>query len=117
MSFYGNLRNTASGLMKQFKQGDVKYLQPGEDYGDPWDPQPGDPIAHLVDATVSGVDQRFVMPGYIEQSDLQVTMSVFEVEPLTSGEMEINGKRHQIIQVDKLPASGITIVYRVFCKR
>lgn len=39
-----------------------------------------------------------------------------EASPTISGLMEIDGKEHQIIEVQKLPAAGTTVAYRIFVK-
>lgn len=114
--FYDEMADVASELIKEFNQGAIKYIEPGEVTGPSFDPIYGEPTPYPVKATVRGVSQQYIQEGYISASDLQATVSVFNVAPSISGTLEIDGKEHQIIQVDAIPASGTTVAWRIFCK-
>lgn len=114
--FYGKMQGTASKLLKKFNQGVIRYAVEPVAGGDPWNPTSGAKVYNLLDATANGVQQKYVKEGYISSSDIQVTCSVFGAEPNGSGLVEIDGKEHQIIEVQKLPAAGTTVAYRIFVK-
>ena len=115
--FYEEMAGVASELLEEFNQGVVRYIEPAPTTGPSYDPQPaGDPTPYPVNATVRGVSQQYIQDGYISASDLQAMVSVFGAEPSMSGLLEIDGKEHQIIQVDAIPASGTTVAWRIFCK-
>ena len=114
--FYENLQGTASRLLNQFKQGTIRYIQPGAPTGPDYDPHPGTPTPYTVDATVRGVEAQYVDNEFITSSDLQVVMAVFDVEPSVEGRVEIDGREHQVIRVRANPAAGVTVSYTVFVK-
>ena len=120
-SFYGNLQSTAKRLMKQFKQGAVYHVRDGDPTGDPWNPQPGVPIETPVDATVSGVSQMYVGQPLengtmISQSDLVVTIPDFGLAPLLGDRIKLDGVIKNIIKIDRIPAAGTVIAWRVFIR-
>jgi len=115
-SIYQQLQGVASGLMSEFGQGAVRYIEPGAPSGPDYDPTPGAPTLYDLDATVRGVQAQYVDGQYITSSDLQVTMSVFGAIPNTDGRIEIDGREHQVIRVDPKPAAGTTVVWLVFVK-
>lgn len=116
MSFYTEMQAVATELLTEFKQGTVRYIASGTTSGPAYDPVIGSPMPYTVNATVRGVQQKYIQDGYISASDLQATVSVFDVEPTVSGTLEIDGAEKQIIQVDALPGAGTTVAWRIFCK-
>ena len=113
---YTRLQGTASKLMDKFQQGTVRYIAPGETTGPAYDPVIGPPTPYPVDATVRGVSQKYLQDGYITASDLQATLSVFEVEPTNAGTLEIDGREHEIVEVHRIPASGTVLVWRLIIR-
>tara|TARA_Y100001951_G_C11185071_1_gene208181 strand:- start:310 stop:666 length:357 start_codon:yes stop_codon:yes gene_type:complete len=115
-TFYEEMQGTATELLAEYQQGTVTYNDPGTPTGPEWDPTPGTPTSYAVNATVRGVQQKYIADGYINASDLQAMVSVFDVEPTTSGTLTVDGREHQIIQVDAIPAAGTVVAWRVFIK-
>jgi len=113
---YARMTETASRLLSDFNQGELIYIQPGEQTGPEYDPTYGPETEWPVSGTVRGVAQQYVSEGYISASDLQVTLSVFGTEPTTSGELSIDGRRHQIIEVRAIPGAGTVVSWVLFCK-
>lgn len=113
---YTDLQGVASEILSEFQQGTVRYIHPGADTGTAYDPQPGTPVPYDLDATVRGVSAQYIQEGYISASDLQVTASVFGREPTLEGVVEIDGREHQIIRIDPVPAAGTAVIWRIFCK-
>lgn len=116
MSIYERSQKTASRLLEKFNQSGLYYTTPGSVTGPEWDPVEVPPVQYDVNGTAQGVQQKFADGTYINASDIQCTLSVFETEPTTSGTMQIAGRTHQIIRVDRIPATGTVVAWRVFCK-
>ena len=114
--FYGRLQGTASRLMAKFSQGQVVYTITGAPTGPAWNPTPGAPVSHTLDATVQGVEADYVDGSLILATDKQVTCAVFAVEPSLAGTITIDGKACQIVRVDKVPGAGVTIAWRIFVR-
>lgn len=115
-AFYQKMQGTASRLLKKFQQGSINYIITGPATGPDYNPTPGAPISYPLDATASGVEQKYIKEGYIAASDIQVTTAVFDVEPTNEGVIEIDGQEKQIISVKKLPAAGIVVSWVIFVK-
>lgn len=113
---YGKMQDTAKRLMDRFAQGTVYHIRDGAPTGPVNNPTPGVPVKTLVDATVSGVDAQYIQEGFVTGSDLQMTVPEFGIEPLTSDRFEIDGREHEVIRVDRIPASGVVVAYRMFLK-
>lgn len=117
MNIYGDMCQALTAEMGSvFKQGDVKYVSPPTTTGPDYDPVYTPGTEYDVQATVSGVSQKYVKDGYISASDLQLLVVPFDVEPDSAGKMSVDGELKQIIQVDQIPAAGEPVAWRVFCK-
>jgi hypothetical protein len=114
--FYGRMQKTASRLLKDKRQGDIIYVQPGATSGPAWDPVVSPPINHTLDATVSGVAFKYVDGSQVLATDQMVIAAVFGVEPSMSGTVTINGRAHQIVRIDRVPGSGTVVAWRVFVR-
>jgi hypothetical protein len=113
---YTRGRATASRLLNKFKQGTVVYTHPGEPTGPINAPVPGVPVPYTLNAVSSGVAAKYVMPGYIEASDIMVTTAVFERAPTLEGTLTIDGVVKQMISIQPVPASGEPLTWRIFVK-
>lgn len=114
--FYTLMQGTASRLMNKFSQGTVVYNDHGTPTGDPWDPTPGTPTDYTLDATVSGVSERYVDGSTVLASDLMVTSAVFDTEPTMQGTVTIDGEAHQIIRIMPKPAAGTTVAWSMIVR-
>ena len=114
--FYREMQGVASELLAEFSQGTVVYTITGPSTGPEWNPTPGAPVSYTLDATVQGVAKEYVDGTLILATDLQVTCSVFAVEPSLAGTITIDGKVCQIVRVDKVPGAGVTIAWRIFVR-
>ena len=114
--FYGRLQGTASRLLKQFKQGEVVYVQPGTTTGPAFNPVVGAPTNYQLNATVSGVSAVYVDETLILATDLQVITSVFDAEPTLDGTLTIDDKSLQIVKIDQIPAAGTVLAWRIFVR-
>lgn len=110
---YTQRQARAKRQFKRYEQGVLLYVAPGSESGDPWNPTTGSPTNHPVEGVVTGVSQEFVDGTYIIASDLQATVSVFDVEPTVEGLFKIDGKDHQIKKVNQMPAAGTPVAWRI----
>lgn len=116
--FYKDMQAIASGLLAEFKQGDVRYVQvtPGTGPAD----RPGKPTEtpHTVDAAARGVQQRYVDGSNIVQSDMQITMAVKPgLVPDMFGFVEGDGTRFKIVGVQQIPPFGMPVSYVIIFRK
>ena len=113
---YTRMRGRATRLLDKYGQGSVAYIQPGSVSGPGYAPVVGTPTTHTLDATVTGVAQQYVDGTTILATDLMVMCSVFGAEPTVAGHLTIDGRTLQIVRVDRVPAAGTVIVWRLFVR-
>lgn len=116
MDFYDEMRDVASELLAEFRQGVVTLTRPGSSVSgaNAWEPPiTSDPAVHELDATVKGVAEQFVDGTTILATDLQVMTAVPPIVPsLETDTMMIDGKTVTIVRVDPIPAAGTPVAYR-----
>lgn len=118
MTFYSDLQQVAKDVIGEFKQGAVKYIEPGTESGPAYNPTITPGTEHEIDATVRGVASKFVDGTTILSSDFQlVTPAGFGVVPVQAGTVEADGTTYTIVQIDPVPAAGTPVVYRIFLRR
>ena len=110
--FYGRLQGTASRLLDRFQQGTIIYRQPGTPTGDPFNPTPGVPVDHPLDATATGVSQEYVDGTQVLATDKEITAAVFAVTPDSSGELVVDGQVLQIVRLWQVPAAGVPVAWK-----
>jgi hypothetical protein len=115
--FYARLQGTASALLTKFNQVSIKHWRDGVNTGTPFNPVVGEPTMVDLKAVAKGVEAQYIQESYITSSDIQITAAVFEKTPTTADKIDINGNLHEIIRVDRIPASGTVIAWRIFCRR
>lgn len=116
MSIYDRMQGTASRLMDRFMQGEVLYQITGEPTGPSWNPTPGPLESYPIDATVSGVSGKYMNDSMIRMTDLEVTCSVFDAQPEMSGRIVINGRPHEIVQIQQVPGSGTVVAWKIIVR-
>lgn len=112
---YGRMQNTASRLLRRFKQGTVTFTMPGTTTpgANPWDPPiVNDPVTHPLDATVKGVSAEFVDGTTILATDLELTVAVFGAALAPPDQFAIDGQVVTVIKAMQIPAAGIPLVWR-----
>ena len=121
MAIYKRGQDTAKRLLDKFQQGAISHVRDGAPTGPEWDPQPGLPDVTPVVGAVRGVSQHYV--GHplengmmITQSDLMATLPEFGIDPSTSDRLNIDGRDYAIIKVERIPAAGTLIVWKVFIR-
>lgn len=120
MSFYDDMQAVAADVLKNFKQGVIKYVDiaPGSGPAD----EPGDPTEtdFTLDAAARGVKFKYVQGGLAVASDLQVTASVkatneaggvVSLSPNINGFIEVDDERYKIVQILPKPSAGTTVAF------
>lgn len=118
VDFYKDMQSLAASVIGDFKQGTVKYtrLVPGNGTPD----NPGEPteITSTIPCTVQGVQYRYINGTTIIGSDGQIKMPAnLGFVPTIESFVEIDGRRHRIVQVTAIPPAGTPVVYDVIFKR
>lgn len=113
---YTGMQGTAKQLLKDYRQGDIVYVINSAETGPAWDPIPGVPVEHQLDAVAKGVS-GYQANSLIQEGDIRITCSVFDAEPELSGRVKINGLEHQIIKVEQVPASGVPVCWRIWVRK
>ena len=114
---YGRMQSTASKLLTNFNQGDIKLIKVTDGTGPAYDP--GDPVETPYDlnGTVRGVAAKYVDNTLIRATDLQVTAAVHATEvPTLKDKLSIDGTKYDIIKIIKVPAAGTTITNIIFVR-
>ena len=120
MTFYDDMQGVAANVLKEFKQGVIKYVDitPGTGDAD----EPGEPTENefVLDATSCGVKYKYVQNGLAVASDLQVTASVkaknsigtsVDLNPSQNGFILIDDVKYKIQEILPKPAAGTTVVF------
>lgn len=123
-AFYSQFTTLASGLLNQFKQGTVQLKRlvtvPGEK---PWKAPSGEIVTtYDMDTAVRGVDKKKVDGTRITTSDLEIITSprmrlngvYVDIEPTDRDQIVVRGKQRAVKQVDRIPASGPVVVYKLY---
>lgn len=118
MSIYDDMRDIASDVFAEFKQGSVSYVDVAATAGARPD-LPGVSVETItaINATVRPVSTNYVDGSHIVQSDKQVSMPNDGVTPSIKGFVVIDGARHKIIEVMANPAAGEAVSFTLIVRR
>lgn len=118
MTFYEEMQNVASGVLKEFKQGVIHYVKMVPGNGPPDNPGPATPQAIEVDAVAKGVSYKYVRDSVALSTDLTVTMAVRSgIVPNMRDFIDIDGKRFKIVQDISVPAAGTRAVWKFIVRK
>lgn len=118
MSIYDDLRDVASDVFAEFKQGTVQYVEMQAQAGaTPDAPLPPVAVPHALNATVRPVSTKYVDGSHIVQSDRQITMPNDGVTPSMNGYMTIDGSKYKIVEIMPVPAAGDPVTFTVIVRR
>lgn len=111
---YHEFQDIASSLFAEFKQGTVRLVEPGAKTGSVGEPTYGADTFHSVNATVTGVPEKYIDGTTIRTTDLMVSFAgnAVTTRPDTTWRIEIDDKEHEIIQDLSKPPVGVVAVYR-----
>jgi len=117
VTFYSDLRNVASGLLREFAQGVVEVGRPvtvpgATEWAAPtttvqWTP---------VNAVARGVSQKYVDGESIVATDLQMTVDFGDYDPAAGDRIRVDGREVSVLRFDRIPAAGTTVAWRVFVR-
>jgi hypothetical protein len=114
MSLYDEMQPIASSLLKEFKQGVIRYIKVTPGNGSADNPGTSGETPFDLDGTSRGVMFKYVSMGLAVASDLQVTVNVipeFAGKTEIRGFIEIDGVKYKIKQSIPKPAAGTAVVY------
>lgn len=114
-TIYEKGKTVADRLLAKHKQGAVYLVSPSSSTpaDDPWlPPTEGAATETELDAAVRGVSKTLVDGDSVLETDLVVTFAVPAVPPTTEHTIKIDGVKHRIMHVQKLPEAGTTVAYR-----
>ncbi len=111
--FYGDMKNVATDLLTEFKQGSMSYnyITGGTS---PFD-GPATATAVPFLGVARGVSKRY-LTDLITAADIEITAAVFVPAPKINGTVTIDGTERQIISVMQVPAAGTPSIYKLFVK-
>lgn len=120
MSFYDDMQNVAADVLKDFKQGVVKYVDVTPGTG-PVD-DPGEPTEEefTLDGTANGVKFKYVQNGFAVASDLQIVSSLkakdangadVTLKPNMRGFLVVDDVKYKIVKILPKPAAGTTVAF------
>lgn len=128
MSLYDDLQPVVSGVMAEFKQGDVKYLHRVPGTGPEDDPGAATETTYSVSAAIRGAKFRYVQSGLALASDLQATIAVemtnaatgaktTAIVPTMAGFVIADGVRYKIVGIDPKPSVGTPVAYVLIIRK
>lgn len=118
--FYDEMASIASGLISEFKQGDVTYIELLDGNGP--DDNPGPPIEAppiKLEAVARNAEFKYIDGTLIESTTTQLTFAPPN-ETLVLDDLDyviIDGQRYKIIKKMTIPPMGVPIVHVIFVNR
>lgn len=113
MTFYDEMQNIASDVLKEFKQGTISYVELVPGSGPVDNPGPSTRVLHALDAVSRGVSYKYVKDGLALSTDLTVTAAVKSgLVPSPKGFIRIDGIDYKIVQDISVPAAGTRAVWK-----
>lgn len=118
MAFYEEMRDVASEVLAEFKQGAVHYVHVTPGTGPIDDPGPSSYTLTLIDSAVRGVRSKYVQDGLAVASDLQAIMSARHgIVPDIKDFIDVDGKRHKIVHISAKPEAGTAVAYLLIIRK
>lgn len=113
-NIYDEMRAVAADLLEEFSQATIKLVRVTKGGGPGY--RPGDPTTTETTyrgGVGKGVNKKFIQGTTVVVSELQVITDVVDgIEPLISDKLSINGKIHNIKQIENVPALGTPIIHK-----
>ncbi|WP_309086396.1 hypothetical protein [Chelativorans sp.] len=115
-SFYDEMREFATEMLGEFKQGAVKLKRvttaPGPNE---WTPGPEVETLYDLSATVRRIHQRYEGGVLIVETGDQVLFAVSSVTPALTDTLVIDGRERAITNLTPIPAAGEPVVWKAWC--
>lgn len=117
---YGRMKSAADRLLDRFQQGAITLVMERQGVslnGVRWEPGVITTTREALAGVVRGVDQKFVDGATILSSDLMVLCAVPAARPeMGSDWVEIDGRRHNIVRSEPIPAAGAPVAWRLIVR-
>lgn len=114
MSIYDELQGVAKSILTEFNQGSVSFIKLNPSTGGTPDAPtaPTETTYQLVGAVVKGVSHKLLKDSHIAATDLEVICNVVDgVTPSETDFVSIDGVRHKIVHIIRLPGAGTQVVW------
>jgi hypothetical protein len=128
MGIYEDMQKVATGLLTEFDQGSITLTRNSRAAGpNAWTPGSDTPTVYNLNGAVRGVSRRYINGRSVLESDLQATVAVEATNASTEAKlaitpdpktdfMTVDGRRHEIISYEKLPAAGTAAALVIIMK-
>lgn len=126
---YSEMQGVAQGLLKEFKQGVIQYVQITPGTGPADDPGPSTRALIPLDGTVIGAPFKYIKGGFnglsnrgsdtfAVASDMLVTVAVVAgIMPAKNDKIIIDGVEYKIIEDVSSPAAGTRVVWKFLVRK
>lgn len=118
MTFYEDMQKTASDILSEFNQGEIKLIQ--FTYPNTSPDEPGEPVetVHDLKGTVSGINFQYIQEGFIPETDLTLVVSVVKSITININDIvEIDGVKYKIVKDISTPSAGVKVVWKFIIRR
>ena len=117
--FYTDMQSVASDIFAEFAQGTVQYVtQTPVSGATPDDPGQPTETTTTINATTSPVQTRYVDGTHVVTSDVQVMFpGDAPVTPTMEGWVTIDGVRHHIVSIMRVPPAGTVLSWTLIVRR
>ena len=117
MTLYTDLQTIAGRVLSDFDQGGLALAVYTPGGGPAHDP--GEPTYPETDfaGTVRGVSAHHLADTLIQASDLIVTMAGSAATPKLTDRVKIGGEYHTIVKIERKPAAGTVVAWRLFVRK
>lgn len=114
MTFYQDVQNVASEVLREFKQGEIKYIKVTPGKGPKHAPGAPTETVYDVDAAARGVQFKYIDGTQIVASDMQIVMAVRpDVTPDMKGFVSVDGVRYKIKACMAVPPAGTPVAHKI----
>lgn len=116
-ALYDRLRGTAGGLLSRYNQGVIEFQTSETVSGDDTTISSVSRLWQQVNGVAFGVSQKYIGVDGIVGSDIEITTQApigFSVE--VGDYMRLDGKMHQIMKWERVPATGTPVYDSIIVK-
>ena len=115
---YDQFQNLTVGILKQFKQGDIKLLKVTAGVGAADNPGAPTITEYALDAVAKGVSFEYLKMGFAVKSDIMVTAAVLPSVTVTLNDfIQIDGVKYKIISDESVPAAGTVVAWKFIVRK
>lgn len=115
--FYLDMQSVATGLLKEFRQGSLVFIETVIGTGPADDPGNVTENSYPFDGTVRGVESRYVNNTDVFVSDFQIAAPGTLPIADATGFVSVDGKRLKVVKVVRKPAAGVTVAFDIIARK